>query len=193
MADVIELKGLKELETKLLELPAKIARNALRGGVYAGAKVVEKAIKANAPLYTGKVSEGHPPTGALKKSIISKHIPELSNMYQQTFKVTIKRGKKYKKVNEAGKVSYTNAYYAAWVEYGHYSVPKNKMTRTSRNGVVRSANWKQHREKWKSGANAVFVPAHPFFRPAWLENQDGAAKAITTRLLERIMEEAMKR
>lgn len=193
MAETIELIGLKELETKLLELPVKIARNALRGGVYAGAKVLEKAVRAKAPIYTGKVSEGHPPAGTLKKSIISKHIPELSNLYQQTFKVTVKRGKKYKKVSEAGKVTYTNAYYAQWVENGHYFVPKNTMTRTSRNGVVRSANWKQHRAEWKSEGKARFVPPHPFMRPAWAESQQEVANAITTRLLERIMLEAQKK
>lgn len=118
MANVtVEIEGLKELQAKLLELPQKVAKNALRSAVNAGASVIRKEAKQRAPQYTGKVSAGHPPPGTLKRSVISKYIRELSNNFQSTFFVTVRKGKKYRGQGKKGDKS-QDAYYAYFVEYG---------------------------------------------------------------------------
>jgi HK97 gp10 family phage protein len=43
----IRVKGLKELNKVLQDLPAKVERNVLRGALAAGAKVVKKEVEAN--------------------------------------------------------------------------------------------------------------------------------------------------
>ena len=51
----MKLEGLRELSKQLQLLPERVARNALRSAVYAGASVVRKAVKARAPVATGKL------------------------------------------------------------------------------------------------------------------------------------------
>ena len=117
MAETVKIEGLKELANALRELPARIGKSALRGAVYAGAKVIKDEAKQRAPQYTGPVSEGHPPPGTLKRSIIIKQIREKSSQSHQTFYVTVRKGKKYQKQGKKGNLS-QDAYYASWVEFG---------------------------------------------------------------------------
>ncbi|NBS82632.1 MAG: hypothetical protein EBS62_12815, partial [Betaproteobacteria bacterium] len=51
----MKLDGLRELSKQLQLLPERVARNALRSAVYAGARVVRKAVQARAPVATGKL------------------------------------------------------------------------------------------------------------------------------------------
>ena len=118
MADIkVEIEGLKELQAALLELPKKTAKNALRSAVNAGASVIRKDARKRAPVYTGPVSAGHPPPGTLKRSVIQKYIRELSNDFQTTFYVTVRKGKKYREQGKKGNLS-QDAFYAYFVEYG---------------------------------------------------------------------------
>jgi HK97 gp10 family phage protein len=117
MVEYEHIEGLKELLAALKELPEKIARNALRVSVYAGAKVIRDEAKIKAPVTTGPVSEGHPPPGTLKRSIIMKWIPEQSGMYNQVFAVTVRHGKKYQKQGKKGDKS-QDAFYWRFVEFG---------------------------------------------------------------------------
>lgn len=117
MAEWVHVQGLKELNDALKQLPERIAKNALRAGVYAGAKVIRDEAKMKAPRYTGPVSQGHPPPGTLKRSIIMKHIPEQSGLYRQTFYVTVRSGKQYRNQGKKGNLS-QDAYYWRWVEFG---------------------------------------------------------------------------
>jgi HK97 gp10 family phage protein len=132
MADLVYVAGLKELQEALRQLPKNIARNVLRGGVAAGAAVIRKEAQARAPFYypagsytdlatgkthVGKLQDGHPPPGTLKRSIVQKQINELSNETKQVFYVTVRKGKKYQKQGKKGNLS-QDAYYATWVEFG---------------------------------------------------------------------------
>lgn len=117
MAENVRIDGLKELQDALKKLPEKIARNGLRTAVYAGAKTIRDEAKVRAPVYTGPVSEGHPPPGTLARSIIMKQIPEESGMYRQTFYVTVRQGKKYRKQGKKGNLS-QDAFYWRFVELG---------------------------------------------------------------------------
>jgi HK97 gp10 family phage protein len=101
MASEIEIKGLSELHKLLQDLPAKVEANVLRGGIRAGSKVLEQAIKDNVPVRLG----------ALRDSI--------------KVKTTSRRGT-VQAVITAGNVK---AFYASWVEFGtaqHYIKPKNR-------------------------------------------------------------------
>lgn len=101
MASEIEIKGLSELHKLLQDLPAKVEANVLRGGIRAGSKVLEEAIKENVPVRLG----------ALRDSI--------------KVKTTSRRGT-VQAVITAGNVK---AFYASWVEFGttqHYIKPKNR-------------------------------------------------------------------
>jgi HK97 gp10 family phage protein len=117
MAELVNVEGLAELRAALRELPQRIARNVLRGAVSAGAAVIRKEAKARAPLYTGKVAEGHPPPGTLKRAIYQKQINELSSLTNQVFFVGVRHGKKYQKQGKKGDKS-QDAYYWRWVEFG---------------------------------------------------------------------------
>jgi HK97 gp10 family phage protein len=117
MAELVNVEGLAELRAALRELPQRIARNVLRGAVSAGAAVIRKEAKARAPLYTGKVAEGHPPAGTLKRAIYQKQINELSSLTNQVFFVGVRHGKKYQKQGKKGDKS-QDAYYWRWVEFG---------------------------------------------------------------------------
>lgn len=118
MAEVLKVEGLRELQAKLKELPDKVARNALRASVSAGATVIRNGAKINAPVYTGDVAKGHPPPGTLKRSIVQKQINELSSLFKQVFFVTVRKGKKYRNQGKKGNLS-QDAYYWPNVEFGN--------------------------------------------------------------------------
>ena len=58
-----------------------------------------------------------PPPGTLKRSVILKQIPELSSKNKQTFFVTVRHGKKYRKQGKKGNLS-QDAWYWRFVEFG---------------------------------------------------------------------------
>ena len=112
----MQVKGAAELVKLLNELPARIARNGLRNAVYAGAKVVRDEAKSRAPK-AAEAIPNQPPPGTLKRSVIMKHIPELSSLTRQTFFVTVRHGKKYRKQGKKGNLS-QDAWYWRFVEFG---------------------------------------------------------------------------
>lgn len=112
----VEVKGLKELNDALAQLPERIGKNVLRGAVSSAAAEVRKEAKAKAPIYTGPVSQGHPPPGALRRAVYQKQIPERSGPLQQTFFVGVRHGKKYQSVGKKG--ANLDAYYFPFVEFG---------------------------------------------------------------------------
>lgn len=116
MAEFVNISGLRELQAALKELPDRVAKNALRASVYAGAKIVRDDAKQRAPIFTGPVSQGHPPPGTLKKAVIMKQIPEQSGKFRQTFYVAVRHGKKYQKVGK--KEINRDAFYWRFVEFG---------------------------------------------------------------------------
>jgi len=103
MADGVkmEVHGLKELERKLLEMSPKLAKNALRAAVAAGARVVAAEARKNVPV----------DSGTLRRSIYTKQIREESGDTQQTFYVGARQGKKEQAKNRDG-------WYFPFVEFG---------------------------------------------------------------------------
>ena len=106
-----QILGLKELNSALKELPARIAKNVLRGATSAGAAVIRVEAKAKAPVYTGSVAKGHPPPGTLRRAVYQKQIRELSSLVKQTFYVGVRIGKSARKKG-------VDAFYWKFVEFG---------------------------------------------------------------------------
>ena len=113
----VQVQGLDQLAKALRELPQRVARNGLRAAVYAGAKVIRDEAKLQAPVATGDLGPNQPPPGTLKRSVIMKQIPELSGAQKQTFFVTVRQGKKYRKQGKKGNLS-KDAWYWRFVEFG---------------------------------------------------------------------------
>lgn len=128
MAELQHVAGLKELQKALKELPDRIAKNVLRGAVNAGATVIRKEVQTRAPVYTGPVSQGHPPPGTLKRAVYQKQIKELSNLFKQTAFVGVRKGKQYRKQGKNGNLS-QDAYYARFVEFGTANMPAKPFIR----------------------------------------------------------------
>ena len=113
----VQVQGLDQLAKALRELPQRVARNGLRAAVYAGAKVIRDEAKLQAPVATGDLGANQPPPGTLKRSVIMKQIPELSGAQNQTFFVTVRHGKQYRKQGKKGNLS-QDAWYWRFVEFG---------------------------------------------------------------------------
>ena len=103
----VQIQGLDALAKALKELPDRVAKNGLRAAVYAGAKVIRDEAKLQALVATG----------TLKRAVILKQIPELSSKNKQTFFVTVRQGKKYRKQGKKGNLS-QDAWYWRFVEFG---------------------------------------------------------------------------
>lgn len=106
-----EVKGLRELNEALKELPDRVAKNVLRGATAAGAAVIRKETKAKAPVYHGDVAKGHPPPGTLKRAVYQKQISERSTLVQQVFYVGVRTGRSAMKKG-------LDAFYWFFVELG---------------------------------------------------------------------------
>jgi HK97 gp10 family phage protein len=103
VTDTVKITGLAELHKALQELPAKIERNVLRGGLRAGANVIREEARNRAPVKSG----------ALRDSI--------------RVSVRAKRGEVTATIKAGGK----KAWYAHLVEYGtarHFIKPKNRQS-----------------------------------------------------------------
>jgi len=167
----MKIDGLAAIRKAMLDLPDRVATNSLSAAVVAGAALIRDEARALAPEWTGQVAAGHPPPGTLKRSIVIKKIPERSTYYRKVVYVTVRRGKKYQKQGKRGNLS-QDAYYWRWVEFGHYYAP--------------------HGKRQKQGASGVFVPAHPFMRPAYTRKRIAAMDAIKEKLRQRIEQHAQE-
>lgn len=178
MAELVHIKGFAELKRAMQALPKNIQRNVLRGTVNAGARLVRDQARLNAPVMP-EALPGHQPPGTLKRSIVTAFIPEKSNTQQATYYVTVRQGKKYRgQGKRQGKSQ--DAFYGAWVELGHhYVAPKPD-----------SANWSRHRQH--QHATGIYVPPHPFLRPAYEAKKLQSVQAMREYMLQRLAQEVEK-
>lgn len=185
-ADLEHISGLRNLQDALYQLPVNIAKNVLRGSVNSGASIIRAQAKLNAPEYTGTVSQGHPPPGTLKRSVYTKHIADRSNSFKQVYFVGVRKGKKYQRQGKKGNLS-RDAYYASWVEFGHYYAPPGKNGFASRKKAMRAVGI-------DGGGieGARFVMAQPFMRPAFESTKHNAVMQIKNYLATRIPLEIQK-
>lgn len=165
MADLTHVKGLAELSAKLKALPPRIAKNALRRAVSAGAAVIRKEAKRLAPISAAPRKRGNGAMsvpGTLKRAAMSFSIREQSNQVQQTFGVAFKSGKKEQAKSR-------DAYYWKWVEAGHRIIP-----RRGKSGNSLKARRNMHR--------GGFVQGRRFLRDAFTASAPRAIAAIEAKL-----------
>jgi len=116
MSTISKVPGLAEARLRLTELPRRVARNVLSRAAYAGGTVFRDEARLRAPVYTGPVSQGHPPPGTLKKQVYAKSIPERSSEFRRVVFVSVRHGKKQQRVGK--KQINRDAYYWWFVEGG---------------------------------------------------------------------------
>lgn len=165
MADGIafEIDGLEQLLGELRALPAAIEMRVLRGAAATGASVLRKEVILRAPQSTGPVSEGHPPPGTLKKAIYQVRVSQECAPGREVFKVGVRRGKRARSVGKSG--VNLDAYYAWWVEHGHFARVPHELTKTAKAAA-------------RMLGVAKFIPPQPFFRPAIAVKQRDALQAM---------------
>ena len=165
MAELKNIAGLKELQDALQKLPENIAKNVLRGAVNAGAAIIRDEAKLKAP-------------------ILHDAIPEKSGPTQQTYFVTVRKGKKLQGQGKKGNKS-QDAYYASWVEFGHWI---NTTGRAIGGGRGKDAK----RAAAVAAGHNKYVAAHPYMRPAYEAKKFDAVEAIKAYLQKRIPKEVEK-
>jgi HK97 gp10 family phage protein len=170
----MKLVGFKELAEALRELPQNIGKNVLRSAVGAGAAVIRVEAKKNA--------EGMRDTGTLARAIYQKQIPELSTSEKQVFYVGARQGKRFQKMGKKG-IS-KDAYYARFVELGHFSRPSTG-GRVLRNAGRGGVNSQRLADQVQAGT-VKWVPAHPFLRPAFDVQKNRAVTAMGEKIGDRL-------
>lgn len=165
MADeiTIELEGLDGLLAELRAFPQAVQARVLRGAAATGASVIRKEAILRAPVSTGPVEAGHPPPGTLKKAIYQVRMLQECTPTREVFKVGVRRGKRARSVGKSG--ANLDAFYASWVEFGHFARVPHEMTKTAK-----AAGRMLGVAKW--------VPAKPFMRPAIQAKGEDALMAM---------------
>lgn len=137
------------------EVRTKGKRKALR----AGGKVIEKTMKARAPVLESRTAQSTAlPPGAVRDGI-------------RTYVHDGEDGEPEALIGPAAKVEHV----ARWVEFGHRQV-KGGYSKVLANGRTRGPG----------KAAEVDVPAHPFLRPAYEESREAALAAEQASLAETI-------
>jgi HK97 gp10 family phage protein len=161
MADGVtfSIPDLQAFLRELDEVSEMVRKRILKGAVASGASVVRREAILRAPLYTGPISAGHPPPGTLKRSIYQTRLVDKCTRNLEVWKVDVRRGKRTTKKGAA----LPDAFYAAWVEYGHYTRRPKSAGRRRRGEVL----------------DPVFFQApKPFMRPAFETKKGEALQAI---------------
>lgn len=179
--ETIRVDGLRELDDRLKNLPERLAKGIVAGGLRAGARLILKQAKQNARRAGG--------TGTLYRSIVlarDRNAKPLMPMYS----VYTRRGKSYQAGNRQGRQgsnrranrSNMDAYYAAWVEKG------------TRPHVIRAKNAKALAFMRTGGGGMNFrrmvhhtgAIAKPFLGPAYETQRDAALERVKTYIRDRL-------
>lgn len=168
-----KMHGLEELLRELREFPQKVQTRVLTGAVGSGAKVVKDEVVRLAPVYvefnieTGRyipVGKNHPPPGTLKKAIYATRAVNKCTPTKEVFRVGVRTVKK----TANGKPNPNDAFYAKWVEYGHYTRTPKSIPGTR----------KQRRDIARAKGLVRWIPPQPFFRPGVDNTREAAIDAV---------------
>ena len=162
----VSFEGLDQALSELRSIPQVVAQRVLRGAVATGASVVRKEIILRAPDSgaPGPQKAGGSAPGTLKRAIFQVRNTQLCTPVQEVFKVGVRQGKRAtKKVN--GRVISVDAFYASWVEYGHFARAPHALTK-----AAKAAS--------RAAGTAKWIPAHPFFRPGVAASSNAALAAM---------------
>jgi HK97 gp10 family phage protein len=159
----LQVKGLDQLLAELNALPQAIQTRLMKGVVATGASVIRKKAIDLAPEFTGDVAAGHPPPGTLKKAIYQARMVSACTATREVWIVDVRRGKRAQSFGKKGENR--DAFYALWVEYGHFTRVPHAMT-------------KQAKAAGRALGVAKWVPPHPFMRPAVVMASQQAFEAM---------------
>lgn len=157
------VEGLAELQKMLDDLPANIEKNIMRGGLRAGAKVVQEEAQRVCPVGSGNLPKGET-AGALRDSI--------------RISMRARKGRVQAFIKAGDKV----AFYAHMVEYGtasHLIKPKDRKSLFLA-GV------------FKELVKHPGATKKPFMRPAIDNKAQDAIEAVADYVRERIPKEIEK-
>jgi hypothetical protein len=160
----VDIPGLSAALAELRDLPGRVQKRILLGAAATGASVIRKEVI----LWAEKIAV----TGELANAIYQVRLTQLANATTEVFKVGVRQGKKFRHTgsvnSKAGPTQGTarDAYYAAWVEYGHFARVSHQVGKDAKNAgrMLGVARW---------------VPASPFFRPAVQAKTQDAFRAMT--------------
>lgn len=180
MSDGAELvmPDIQALMADLRALPQLMRSRVLKGAVATGCSVIRKEAVLQAPVFDGQVGKGHPPPGTLKRAIYQTRLVEECTPTLEAWKVDVRTGKKASATKRGKKTVNLDAFYARWVEYGHYTRAPKAAGKTR----------KQRRAAVESGAvqGAHYVLPRPFMRPALQLKAEIAIKAMEAYLAENL-------
>lgn len=180
MADSCSLKmpDLQALLAEMDALPKAVKTQILKGAVATGASVIRKAAIELAPIFVGEdvmwggsgdTQEGHPPPGTLKRAIYQTRLVSSCTPTLEVWIVDVHKGARtiMKGSMKGQSTDDRDAYYATWVEYGHYGpTPKGPGPRKVRQATAIAAG------------TARWIEAKPFMHPAFDQNKQRALQAI---------------
>lgn len=168
MTDEVTAKfDFRALTSDLEALSQAVQQRLMIGMVASGAKVIKDEAVRLAPLGTGKRARGHPPPGTLKRSIYHQRLLSESQWPVETWVIGVRKGKKFQTMRRGKQTVNMDAYYAVWVERGHWTrTPKGPGPRALR----RAAGIAAGIVKW--------VAPRPFMRPAFVNKQQAAFAAM---------------
>lgn len=123
MSDLQYVRGLGHLFKNMKEVQ-EVTKKEMSPAVRKGTNVIRDAARVKAPVYTGPVSQGHPPPGTLKRSIFTKYSNRNSSPSVVTYHVFVRQGKQFQQIRRnatsVGPMQATNrdAFYWRFVEFG---------------------------------------------------------------------------
>lgn len=169
---VIKVDGLDVLEARMQSLAADVQNRIARAAVGAAARVVAGEARLRAPRAEAAHwrSKGvKVPPGTLARAITAARSRIESAPGREVWRVFARHGKKQQAKG-------LDAFYAGWVEFGHYYVPRKGKLGASL----------QLRRKLRQMSSAVFVPGRPFLRPAFDAKKEAALAAMVDQLKQRL-------
>jgi HK97 gp10 family phage protein len=178
MKGSIKLTGGEELERKLAELDKKVARKISSKAVRAGAKIILAEAKRRAPVGTdGKASSGKKhKAGTLKRSLKVRSAKKRNGTIR--FQVQTKDGD-YK----------GEAYYGAFVNYGHKTGSRKAIKRSKVGSLARSKGQRgRTKGVYQVSDTRRQIPGNPFMLAAFLAKKQQATDAITSTIQTGIAE-----
>ncbi len=181
----MRIEGLGDLLRELQEVPQEISKRVLKGMVAKGASVIRREAVRRAPMYTGAdadlasvaggrgraIQAGHPPPGTLKRAIYQARLSDKCSETLEVWCVDVRRGKRAQSFGKAGEN--LDAYYALWVEFGHYTRVPHAMTATAK-------------AAGRALGEARWVPAQPYMRPAFETKKDEALNVMRQYLIDNL-------
>ncbi|EHR71384.1 Bacteriophage protein of unknown function (DUF646) [Burkholderiales bacterium JOSHI_001] len=168
----LEFQNMDAFLRELHALPDVIQQKLAKGTAATGASVIRESIKARAPVWTGDVADGHPPPGTLKRAIYQTRLIGECTSTREVWLVGVKQGRNARNTKRGKGAASQDAYYARWVEYGHFTrAPKSAgSTKAARRRAMASGSQLIQGAHW--------VMARPFFRPGFEAKKGAAVQAM---------------